>query len=117
MAFDQDLVARVRAVLVGVGASPRWAKTISAAASARGPSCAKDAQRAVRSVCSRQWKTCSARSTCCRLMFPADAEYGGIRSELEAAGRPLGGNDLPIAGHAYATGATTIVTANADELK
>ena len=28
---------------------------------------------------------------------PADAEYGGIRSELEAAGRPIGSNDLLIA--------------------
>ena len=47
---------------------------------------------------------------------PADAEYGGIRSELEAAGKPIGGNDLLIAAHAYATGAT-IVTANTDEFK
>jgi tRNA(fMet)-specific endonuclease VapC len=47
---------------------------------------------------------------------PADAEYGRIRSELEAAGTPIGGNDLLIAAHAYATGAT-IVTANADEFK
>jgi tRNA(fMet)-specific endonuclease VapC len=47
---------------------------------------------------------------------PADAEYGGIRSELEAAGRPIGANDLLIAAHAYAVGAT-IVTANANEFK
>jgi tRNA(fMet)-specific endonuclease VapC len=47
---------------------------------------------------------------------PADAEYGGIRSELEAAGKPIGGNDLLIAAHAYATGAT-IVTANTDEFE
>jgi tRNA(fMet)-specific endonuclease VapC len=47
---------------------------------------------------------------------PADAEYGAIRSELEAAGKPIGGNDLLIAAHAHATGAT-IVTANADEFK
>jgi tRNA(fMet)-specific endonuclease VapC len=47
---------------------------------------------------------------------PADAEYGGIRSELEAAGRPIGSNGLLIAAHAYATG-TTIVTANIDEFK
>jgi tRNA(fMet)-specific endonuclease VapC len=47
---------------------------------------------------------------------PADAKYGGIRSELEAAGTPIGGNDLLIAAHAYATGAT-IVTANTDEFK
>jgi len=47
---------------------------------------------------------------------PADAEYGGIRSELEAAGKPIGGNDLLIAAHAYVTGAT-IVTANTSEFK
>jgi tRNA(fMet)-specific endonuclease VapC len=47
---------------------------------------------------------------------PADAEYGGIRSGLETAGKPIGGNDLLIAAHAYATG-TTIVTANTDEFK
>ena len=47
---------------------------------------------------------------------PADAEYGGIRSELEAAGKPIGSNDLLIAAHAYATGAT-VVTANIDEFK
>src|SRR3977135_4102450 len=47
---------------------------------------------------------------------PADAEYGGTRSELEAAGRPIGSNDLLIAAHAYAIGAT-IVTANVEEFK
>jgi tRNA(fMet)-specific endonuclease VapC len=47
---------------------------------------------------------------------PADTDYGGIRSELEAAGKPIGSNDLLIAAHAYATG-TTIVTANTDEFK
>ena len=47
---------------------------------------------------------------------PADADYGGIRSELEAAGKPIGSNDLLIAAHAYATGAT-VVTANIDEFK
>jgi tRNA(fMet)-specific endonuclease VapC len=47
---------------------------------------------------------------------PADIEYGGFRSELEAAGRPIGSNDLLIAAHAYATG-TIIVTANTDEFK
>jgi tRNA(fMet)-specific endonuclease VapC len=46
--------------------------------------------------------------------IPADTDYGGIRSELEAAGKPIGGNDLLIAAHARAVGAT-IVTANADE--
>ena len=47
---------------------------------------------------------------------PADAEYGQIRCKLEAAGRPIGSNDLLIAAHAFAMGAT-IVTANADEFK
>ena len=32
---------------------------------------------------------------------PADAESGGIRSMLEAAGNPIAGNDLLIAAHAY----------------
>ena len=47
---------------------------------------------------------------------PADTDYGRIRTELEAAGKPIGGNDLLIAAHARAVGAT-IVTANADEFK
>ena len=47
---------------------------------------------------------------------PADTEYGEIRAELEAAGKPIGGNDLLIAAHAHATGAT-IVTANTAEFK
>lgn len=50
------------------------------------------------------------------LEMPADSEYGGIRAELEASGKPIGGNDLLIAAHAYATGAI-IVTANADEFR
>jgi tRNA(fMet)-specific endonuclease VapC len=45
---------------------------------------------------------------------PADAEYAVIRAELEANGKPIGGNDLLIAAHACAAGAT-VVTANADE--
>jgi tRNA(fMet)-specific endonuclease VapC len=48
--------------------------------------------------------------------IPADAEYGDIRSKLEAAGKPIGSNDLLIAAHAQATGAT-VVTANTDEFK
>ena len=47
---------------------------------------------------------------------PADANYGHIRAALEAAGTPIGSNDLLIAAHARATGAT-VVTANADEFK
>lgn len=47
---------------------------------------------------------------------PADREYGVIRTELEAAGTPIGSNDLLIAAHACMAGAT-IVTANADEFR
>ena len=47
---------------------------------------------------------------------PADTDYGRIRSELEAAGKPIGGNDLLIAAHAQAIGAT-VVTANTAEFK
>ena len=47
---------------------------------------------------------------------PADAAYGVIRAQLERAGKPIGGNDLLIAAHAYSTGAT-IVTANVEEFK
>lgn len=45
---------------------------------------------------------------------PADAEYGGMRAELEAAGRPIGPNDLLIAAHACSLGAV-LVTANTGE--
>ena len=47
---------------------------------------------------------------------PADTGYGTIRSELDAAGKPIGGNDLLIAAHAKAIGAT-VVTANTEEFK
>jgi tRNA(fMet)-specific endonuclease VapC len=50
------------------------------------------------------------------LDLPADAEYGAIRSQLEAAGKRIGGNNMLIAAHAAAIGAT-IVTANVDEFK
>jgi tRNA(fMet)-specific endonuclease VapC len=50
------------------------------------------------------------------LEVPADAEYGEIRTQLEAAGKPIGGNDLLIAAHAHAIQAT-IVTANTNEFK
>lgn len=45
---------------------------------------------------------------------PADAEYGGIRAELEAAGKTIGPNDLLIAAHAHSAGAI-LVTDNMDE--
>lgn len=47
---------------------------------------------------------------------PADLDYGRIRSELEVAGTPIGSNDLLIAAHARATGAT-VVTANDGEFR
>lgn len=47
---------------------------------------------------------------------PADADYGAIRASLEAAGSPIGGNDLLIAAHAKALGAT-IVTANTQKFR
>jgi tRNA(fMet)-specific endonuclease VapC len=46
----------------------------------------------------------------------ADADYGAIRARLEAAGTPIGGNDLLIAAHARALGAI-IVTANVQEFR
>jgi tRNA(fMet)-specific endonuclease VapC len=45
---------------------------------------------------------------------PADTTYTALRSELEKQGRPIGGNDLFIAAHALALGAT-LVTANERE--
>ena len=47
---------------------------------------------------------------------PADAAYGDIRSALEAAGTPIGGNDMLIAAHARAAG-VALATANVDEFK
>lgn len=48
------------------------------------------------------------------LDIPADADYGAIRAELEAAGQPIGMNDLLIAAHAQALG-LTLVTDNTRE--
>jgi tRNA(fMet)-specific endonuclease VapC len=39
---------------------------------------------------------------------PADGHYGGMRAELEAAGQPIGHNDLLIAAHAYTLGFTIV---------
>ncbi|MDQ2082163.1 type II toxin-antitoxin system VapC family toxin [Xanthobacteraceae bacterium Astr-EGSB] len=47
---------------------------------------------------------------------PADIEYGDIRTRLEAAGKTIGGNDLLIAAHARAVGAT-LVTAHTGEFR
>jgi tRNA(fMet)-specific endonuclease VapC len=57
-----------------------------------------------------------ARLPILSLDVPADARYGSIRAELEAAGQPIGPNDLLIAAHALALGAT-IVTANTGEVR
>jgi tRNA(fMet)-specific endonuclease VapC len=45
---------------------------------------------------------------------PADIVYARLRCELEAAGTPIGGNDMLIAAHAIARGCT-IVTDNERE--
>lgn len=48
------------------------------------------------------------------LDIPVDAEYGGIRAELEAAGETIGANDLLIGAHAHSLG-LTLVTGNTRE--
>lgn len=48
------------------------------------------------------------------LAEPADRHYGAIRGALERVGRPIGHNDLLIAAHARALGAT-LVTDNVGE--
>ena len=48
------------------------------------------------------------------LDIPLDVEYGRIRAELEAAGQPIGMNDLLIAAHANTLG-LTLVTDNTGE--
>lgn len=48
------------------------------------------------------------------LDVPADTEYGGIRAELEAAGKTIGPNDLLIAAHAYAAGAILVTDNTGD---
>jgi tRNA(fMet)-specific endonuclease VapC len=50
------------------------------------------------------------------LEAPADAAYGSIRVALEAAGTPIGGNDLLIAAHAVALD-MIVVTANEREFR
>src|SRR5262249_48208079 len=47
---------------------------------------------------------------------PADAAYGMMRTALEAAGKPIGGNDLLIAAHAQAIAAPDL-TAHEGEFK
>jgi len=45
---------------------------------------------------------------------PADAAYAQLRAKLEAAGTPIGGNDLLIAAHALVSGCV-VVTDNERE--
>ena len=47
---------------------------------------------------------------------PADSAYGAIRAGLEAAGQPIGSNDLLIAAHARSLDAI-LVTANTREFQ
>jgi tRNA(fMet)-specific endonuclease VapC len=53
---------------------------------------------------------------CCRSKCQPTPNTAEFAPRLEAAGKPIGGNDLLIAAHAYAT-AAMIVTANAGEFK
>jgi tRNA(fMet)-specific endonuclease VapC len=50
------------------------------------------------------------------LEVPADAAYGEVRTRLEQAGQPIGGNDLLIAAHALALGCV-VVTDNQREFE
>ena len=45
---------------------------------------------------------------------PADVAYAALRTRLEAAGAPIGGNDMLIAAHALSAGCA-VVTDNARE--
>ena len=47
---------------------------------------------------------------------PADRTYASIRNDLEAAGQPIGPNDLLIAAHAVSVGAI-LVTGNIKEFR
>ena len=47
---------------------------------------------------------------------PADAAYAELRARLEAAGLPIGGNDMLIAAHALSTGCV-LVTDNQREFE
>lgn len=47
---------------------------------------------------------------------PADVAYGRLRTRLEAAGLPIGGNDMLIAAHALSTG-SVLVTDNQREFE
>jgi tRNA(fMet)-specific endonuclease VapC len=53
---------------------------------------------------------------CSPFDVPADAEYGGIRSELEAAGTPLEGTTC-CSRRKPGRDRCTVVTANSDDFK
>ena len=63
---------------------------------------------------SRQLETVLSAFETLPLEEPADRHYGTIRAELERIGHPIGHNDLLIAAHAKALGAT-LVTRNVGE--
>ncbi len=65
---------------------------------------------------SRKVEQFLSRVTVLAFDAPADDRYGILRVGLEAAGLPIGSNDLFIAAHALAVGAT-LVTANVDEFR
>ena len=48
--------------------------------------------------------------------MPADSEYGKLRAQLSAKGKPIGPNDLLIAAHALSLG-LTLITDNVREFK
>lgn len=64
----------------------------------------------------RQLETVLAAIDVLPLEEPAARHYGAIRSALEGIGRPIGRNDLLIAAHARALGAT-LVTNNVGEFQ
>ena len=63
---------------------------------------------------SKQLETLLATINVLPLDTPVDRHYGAIRNELESAGNPISHNDLLIAAHARALGAT-LVTNNVRE--
>ena len=65
---------------------------------------------------SRQLEAVLAAIEVLPIETPVDRHYGAIRNELESAGNPISHNDLLIAAHARALGAT-LVTNNVREFR
>lgn len=63
---------------------------------------------------SKQLEALLAAVTVLPLDTPVDRHYGAIRNELDSSGKPISNNDLLIAAHARALGAT-LVTNNVRE--